>query len=243
MHRAFPALAWAFLVASPAAAGPAVDGLERAASCGPGWACVAAVDTPTPSAAPTAAASTPAPTPGVSFDSVRRAAAAVKLADAHEAAMFRAGLLDAGRQAAWTADGSVYVKTGDIPAEWLRDSSAQVAPYLLFAKEDPQVAAFLRGVMLRQARALARDPYANAFRADYSVWEEKFELDSLAYPILLAWTYWRVTGDATPFDADAAAGFAAALATMKAEQDHATAPRAYTHRELKGNPVGSTGMI
>ncbi len=245
MTRILPGFAWVLLAAAPAVAGPALDGLAAAVSCGPGWSCAAEADAPVSGGFVRTAAAAPAPAlaPGVSFDSVRRAAAAVKLADAREAALFRAGLLNAGRQAQWTPDGTVYVKTGDIPAEWLRDSSAQVAPYLFFAKQDPKVAAFLRGVMLRQARSLTRDPYANAFRADYTVWEEKFELDSLASPILLAWTYWRVTGDATPFGAEMAAGFDAALATMKAEQDHASAPRRYAHRELTRHPVGRTGMI
>jgi meiotically up-regulated gene 157 (Mug157) protein len=137
----------------------------------------------------------------------------------------------------------VYVKTGDIPAEWLRDSSVQVRPYLFFAAQDPAVRAFLKAVITRQARMLAADPYANAFRADYSVWEEKFELDSLAYPIELAWTYWKVTGDASVFTADVARGFDAAFKTMKDEQDHGASPRRYSHRELKNNPVARTGMI
>ena len=140
------------------------------------------------------------------FDSVRRAADSLAAPDPHLRAVFRAALLDAGRQASVGADGTVYVKTGDIPAEWLRDSSVQVRPTLFFARQDPAVRAFLKAVILRQARMLAADPYANAFRADYSVWEEKFELDSLAYPIELAWTYWKATGDASVFTPEVARG-------------------------------------
>ena len=51
------------------------------------------------------------------------------------------------------------------------------------------------------------DPYANAFTLDYRVWEEKFELDSLAYPITLAWTYWKETGDTSIFTGDLSLGF------------------------------------
>jgi len=179
----------------------------------------------------------------VSFQSVQRVAETLTLPDAHAQALFRSALLDTGRQATAADDGTFYIKTGDIPAQWLRDSSVQVAPYLFFAKDDPAVAAFLRGVIVRQARCLSRDPYANAFNPDYSVWEEKFELDSLAYPITLSWTYWRVTGDTTAFTPDVAAGLASALEVMAAEQDHESAPRRYSHRELKGNPAARTGMI
>jgi meiotically up-regulated gene 157 (Mug157) protein len=210
----------------------AYDDLRRLSSCAGDWDC-SSVDS-APAGAPAGA---------ITFESVKREAAALKLADAHEAAIFRAGLLNAGKQASWASDGTVYVKTGDIPAEWLRDSSAQIAPYLYFAKDDPAVAAFLRAVIARQGRMLARDPYANAFREDYSVWEEKFELDSLANPIILAARDWRATSDTAAFTPDVQAGFAAALETMRAEQDHASAPRGYKHPALKNNPAGHTGMI
>jgi hypothetical protein len=177
------------------------------------------------------------------FDSVRRAAGSLAAPDPHLRAVFRAALLDAGRQASMGADGTVYVKTVDIPAEWLRDSSVQVRPYLFFAKQDPAVRGFLKAVILRHARMLAADPYANAFRADYSVWEEKYELDSLAYPIALAWAYWKAAGDASVFTPEVARGFDAAFKTMLAEQDHAVSPRRYTHHELTKNPVARTGMI
>jgi meiotically up-regulated gene 157 (Mug157) protein len=217
-----------------------LQAVVRDSACLDGFVCAPApppeLGTP-PSAAAIRASGPP------DFASVRKAADDFHSGDAHLDALFRNALLDAGKQASYAPDGTVYVKTGDIPAEWLRDSSAQVRPYLFFAKKDPAVAALLKGVIQRQARSLSRDPYANAFREDYSVWEEKFELDSLVDPITLAWTYWQVTGDAGAFTPDVAAGFAAALATMRAEQNHGSAPRRYSHRELKGNAVGPTGMI
>jgi|SRR5579875_734936 meiotically up-regulated gene 157 (Mug157) protein len=161
-------------------------------------------------------------------------------------AMFRAALLDTQRDITMAPDGTAYVKTGDIPAEWLRDASAEARPYLYFAKDDPAVRKLLRAVIARMAKYLQIDPYANAFTLDYKVWEEKFELDSLAYPIIFAWTYWKVTGDASIFTDDFSKGLDAALNTMEIEQDH---PRNshYTHKELpdngKGNPVKYTGMI
>ena len=147
-------------------------------------------------------------------------------------------------QATIASDGTAYVKTGDIPAEWLRDASAQVRPYLFFAKSDPQVAQLLRGMIARMGKYLQIDPYANAFTLDYRVWEQKFELDSLAYPITLAWTYWKQTGDASIFTGDLSLGFDKALDTMEREQDHPRNSK-YTHREMpqggKGNPVATPG--
>ncbi len=111
-----------------------------------------------------------------------------------------------------------YVVTGDIDAMWLRDSSAQVWPYLPLAKEDAKLRALLEGVIRRQARMILLDPYANAFVRNPAdpplpwavhdrtmhipgVGERKWEVDSLCYPIRLAHGYWQKTGDTSPFDA------------------------------------------
>ncbi len=188
----------------------------------------------------------PLPSSPVELDSIARAAADFRSSNPKLEAMYRAALLNTSRLATIAPDGTAYVKTGDIPAEWLRDASAQARPYLFFAKSDPKVAALLRGLIARMAKYLQIDPYANAFTIDYRVWEEKFELDSLCYPIVLAWTYWKETGDASIFTGDLSLGFDKALETMEREQDH---PRdsTYTHKELpnggKGNPVKYTGMI
>ncbi|TAM86678.1 glycoside hydrolase family 125 protein [bacterium] len=178
--------------------------------------------------------------------SIRALAEAFRSPDAHLQAMFRAALLNTTKQAQYAADGTAYVKTGDIPAEWLRDSSAQVRPYLFFAKEDPAVAKLLRAIIARHAHYLTIDPYANAFTLDYRVWEQKYELDSLCYPIILAWTYWKTTGDVSIFDATMDSALTKALETMEREQDHARSS-SYTHKEIpsggKGSPVAYTGMI
>jgi Metal-independent alpha-mannosidase (GH125) len=90
-------------------------------------------------------------------------------------------------------DGEVFVATGDIPAMWLRDSTAQVRPYLA-AAHDPEVADAIAGVSRRQVRCALTDPYANAFNDGPDgrhgdegrpvpgpwVWERKYEVDSLA---------------------------------------------------------------
>lgn len=186
------------------------------------------------------------PAPALELQSIEQAADAYTSSNAHLQEMFRAALLDTTKLAQMAPDGTAYVKTGDIPAEWLRDSSAQVRPYLYYAKADPTIRRLLRGIIARQAKYIQIDPYANAFTLDYRVWEEKFELDSLAYPITLAWSYWHVTGDDRIFTPDEAKAFDDILATMEREQDHPRNSR-YTHKELaddgRGRPVAYTGMI
>jgi meiotically up-regulated gene 157 (Mug157) protein len=182
----------------------------------------------------------------LSLDSIARAATGYTNSNEHLQTMFRSALLDTTKLAQYQADGTAYVSTGDIPAEWLRDASAQVRPYLYYAKSDPQVRALLRAIIARQAKYLQVDPYANAFTVDYRVWEEKFELDSLAYPITLAWSYWKATGDTSVFDADFSKALDSVLNTMLREQNHPKNSR-YTEKELANNgtgrPVGYTGMI
>lgn len=116
-----------------------------------------------------------------------------------------------------TADGpDTFVITGDINAMWLRDSSAQVWPYLPLMKKDRALQRLIAGLVNRQAQCILIDPYANAFNDGPlgSYWEtdhtqhmvkelheRKWEIDSLCYPIRLAYHYWQHTQDTSVFNA------------------------------------------
>ena len=126
-----------------------------------------------------------------------------------------------------------YVITGDIDAMWLRDSTAQVWPYLPLVKEDPKLQQLIAGVINRQTQNILYDPYANAFYKDHtkiSEWkddvtkmkpgihERKWEIDSLCYPIRLAYRYWKETGDTKPFDNSWKEAVLLVLKTFKEQQ-------------------------
>jgi uncharacterized protein len=163
------------------------------------------------------------------------------------------------------------VITGDIPAMWLRDSSAQVWPYLPLAAKDEPLRVLLEGVIRRQARCILIDPYANAFMADLNapalewsrkdktdlkqgVGERKWELDSLCYPIRLAHGYWKQTGDTRPFDTRWQQAMTLAVQTMIVQQrKHGNGPYHFQRESFistetlpadgYGNPVNPVGLI
>jgi len=110
-----------------------------------------------------------------------------------------------------------FVITGDIDAMWLRDSSAQMFPYVPYVNQDAELKKLIQGVINRHARSVLIDPYANAFNYDASkrsewysdntdmkmeLHERKWEIDSLCYVIRLAYKYWKVSSDTSLFDAE-----------------------------------------
>lgn len=161
-----------------------------------------------------------------------------------------------------------FVITGDIDAMWLRDSTAQVWPYLPFANEDGKLKDLLAGVIHRQAKCILIDPYANAFNdgPKGSKWEtdltpmkkdlheRKYELDSLCYPVRLAHAYWKTTADPDIFDEDWRAAARMIVRTLR-EQQRLSGPGPYRFQRITniahdtlplegfGNPTRPNGLI
>ena len=161
-----------------------------------------------------------------------------------------------------------YVYTGDIPAMWLRDSGAQVWPYVQLCGNDVPLRRMIAGVIRRQFKLINIDPYANAFNdgptgagedAEFYpqnpwVFERKWEIDSHCYPIRLAHHYWKTTGDVSVFDAEWVAAMRNIIKTLR-EQQRKEGPGPYTFlrttdRQLdtkccvgRGNPVNPVGLI
>ena len=164
-------------------------------------------------------------------------------------------------------DGTSYVFTGDIPAMWLRDSTAQVRHYVPLAGGDADVQRIVEGLIARQVMYVGIDPYANAFNREANgqcwevdeternpwVWERKYEIDSLCYPIQLSYLYWQAAGRTQIFNADWKAMLGAIIDLWRVEQNHGTdSPYRFqrfsgppsdtlTHEGL-GTPVAHTGM-
>ena len=161
-----------------------------------------------------------------------------------------------------------FVYTGDIHAMWLRDSGAQVWPYVQFAAQDEHLRRMIAGVINRQFLSITIDPYANAFNdgptgtgwtTDNTAMnpndhERKWEIDSQCYPIRLAHEYWKVTGDTSVFGDKWTEGMKAILATLR-EQQRKEGHGSYVFTRVTdrpydtkccdglGNPVKPCGLI
>jgi meiotically up-regulated gene 157 (Mug157) protein len=144
-----------------------------------------------------------------------------------------------------------FVITGDINAMWLRDSTAQVSPYLPLAREDKRLSDLIAGVINRQTMCVLIDRYANAFSfgAKACPWgvndktemrpelcERKWEIDSLCYPVRLAHGYWKTTGDTSCFHADWQQASRLIVKTFR-EQQRLHGPGPYSFQRTTNNPI------
>jgi len=161
-----------------------------------------------------------------------------------------------------------FVITGDINAMWMRDSSAQVWPYLPLINQDAGLKKLILGVINRQAKCILIDPYANAFnmRPTGSEWdsdnttmkpelhERKWEVDSLCYPIRLAYNYWKISGDSSFFDEEWQSAAKQIINTFKQQQRKDGQGPYHFQRRTEvasdtapnggyGNPVKPVGLI
>lgn len=162
-----------------------------------------------------------------------------------------------------------FVLTGDIAAMWLRDSTAQVWPYLPFCKADARLQRLIAGVIARQAANVLLDPYANAFNKDLAevsefasddtdmkpgLHERKWEVDSLCNTIRLAHGYWRATGDVSPFDVQWRGATRLIVDTFRVQQRKAGRGPYHFQRKTSwqpdtapgagyGNPIKPVGLI
>ncbi len=118
------------------------------------------------------------------------------------------------------SNGNTFIITGDINAMWLRDSSAQVLPYLQFMTIDNDIRLMVKGLLRQQFEFIRRNQYANAFNPGGSVFELKFEIDSLMYPLWLADQYFTITGDVSIFDSFFLMSLNKVLDTLAAERNH-----------------------
>jgi len=146
------------------------------------------------------------------------------------------------RHATTEPDGTTFVSTGDINAEWLRDSSAVLMPYIGLASTDSYVRNMLRGAIARQAKYILIDPYANAFTADYRIWERKWEADSLAWPVLLAWVFRQQSSSRALFTPAFHRALRTSVDTWRCEQLHASCSRYHVY--VQDEPFNhDTGMV
>ncbi|EAC7425600.1 glycoside hydrolase family 125 protein [Listeria monocytogenes] len=166
-----------------------------------------------------------------------------------------------------TEEGLPFVITGDIPAMWLRDSTSQIRPYLIVAEEDEEMATVIENLVKLQTKCILHDPYANAFNKSANgagfqndktamtnlVWERKYEIDSLCYPIQLAYLLWKSTNRTGHFTEEFRKALHQIIEVFKIEQKHTEqSPYRFERENVrqsdtlnnngKGTDVSYTGM-
>ncbi len=166
------------------------------------------------------------------------------------------------------SDDGVFVLTGDIPAMWLRDSTAQVRPYIFLSKQSKEIMDMLVGVINMQTSCILHDAYANAFNqhGDWAghfktdntdmtpfIWERKYELDSLCYAMQLAYLLYKNTDEKSHLSRDFYSAMQRVYNVIKTEQNHnSSSTYKFTRRtdryldtlanDGEGEKCGFTGM-
>ena len=191
-----------------------------------------------------------------------------KIEDAKLREMFRKCYLNTLETTVkYDADGNVFIITGDIEAMWLRDSSVQVSHYVRLAGEDADSAELVKSLLKRQFSYILMDPYANAFNESANgrghvndetmkldiVWERKYEIDSLVYPLWLLNRYYANSGDSSVFDELFFRTYKVILDTLITEQDYKNSEYYFRRKEDggidtldnngKGPDYAYTGMV
>jgi len=162
-----------------------------------------------------------------------------------------------------------FIITGDIDAMWLRDSTAQVWPYMPLIVREEKLKNLISGLINRQVKCVLTDPYANAFYKDLTkesewksdrpspapgVHERKWEIDSLCYVVRLSWYYYKLTGDTSCFDEAWNKAMKLIVRTLRTEQrKDGTSPYFFIRRTTAmidapvfggtGRPIKPTGLI
>lgn len=165
------------------------------------------------------------------------------------------------------SEDDTFIITGDIPAMWLRDSTSQIEHYLPFINDYAELKDIFIGLINRQMQCILIDPYANAFNKEANgrkwdnditkdspwVWERKYEIDSLCYPVRLIYKYWKTSNDNSFFNKEIKKVFEIIIDLWNTEQYHLEKSD-YSFQRLNcsptdtlcnnglGNPVGYTGM-
>lgn len=191
-----------------------------------------------------------------------------KIEDAKLREMFRKCYLNTLETTVqYDKEGNVFIITGDIEAMWLRDSSVQVSHYVRVAGEDEDAKELIISLLRRQFALICLDPYANAFNEEANgrghvndetmkldiVWERKYEIDSLVYPLWLANRYYHYTADSSVFDGLFFKAYKTILDTFITEQDYKNSPYYFRRKEDggidtldndgKGPDYAYTGMV
>lgn len=193
--------------------------------------------------------------------------------DMHLFKIFKKNYLTTLRKAIeFDSEGNAFVITGDIPAMWQRDSAAQMRAYLPLAQKSKKIRKLIVRVIKRQFFNLNLDSYANAFNIEPNsmghqqdhtkmtpwIFERKYELDSLCYPVQLAYLLYKETGEKEQFDLSFVNGIKKILKIFGIEQHHENSSYHFERLHFErpqdrltgslpnhgsGRPVAYTGMV